>query len=241
MRPHRVIQLSLATLLSAAVPASAQVRVSMRDGQVAIVAKDATVAEILAEWSRLGDVKVVNADRLPSTRMTIELRDVTEQDALDVLLRGMGGYIARRRAVPEANASVIDCIVLMAQSAPVPVVAGTPPGRAPAADARPAAPLLPPAVAQTEEPVSSEPVQQAAVVPEAAPENEAIENDAPASAGGIDPGTATAMERAQPTLRARRALETADPRDFHLPGSTTGTRPGPAVRSVPGVTSPAKR
>src|SRR3954465_13205289 len=159
MRAHRVIQLSLAILVLSAVPVSAQVRVSMRDGQVAIVAKDATIAEILAEWSRLGDVKVVNADRLPSTRMTIELQDVTEQDALDVLLRGMGGYIARRRVAPEANASVIDCIVLMAQSAPVPVVAGSAPGRAPAANARPAAaslPSLPPAVAQTEEPVSPE-------------------------------------------------------------------------------------
>jgi len=51
----------------------------------------------------------------------------------------MGGYIARRRAVAGANASVIDCIVLMAQSAPVPVVAGSAPGRAAVATARPAA------------------------------------------------------------------------------------------------------
>ena len=116
MRPHLAIRLSLATLLLAAVPASAQVRVSMRDGQVAIVAKDATVAEILAEWSRLGDVKVVNADRLPSTRMTIELQDVTE-----TLLRvEQEGLTRERGAVPRRLGKLTTGEVLGLQAASSP-------------------------------------------------------------------------------------------------------------------------
>src|SRR4051812_39400480 len=51
---------------AAAVPlASAEVQVSLVDGKVTIVAKDATVRQIMAEWARVGQTKIVNVDRIP--------------------------------------------------------------------------------------------------------------------------------------------------------------------------------
>ena len=52
--------LFLVVLLAGAVPARADVRVSMHDGLVTIVAKDATVRQILAEWARVGRATIVN-------------------------------------------------------------------------------------------------------------------------------------------------------------------------------------
>ena len=45
--------------------ASADVRVTMQNGRVSIVAKDATVRQILMEWARVGQTKIVNVDRVP--------------------------------------------------------------------------------------------------------------------------------------------------------------------------------
>jgi hypothetical protein len=63
-------------------PASADVLLSLQNGRVTIVAKDATVRQILTEWARVGQTKIVNVERIPGTPLTIELRDVPEQQAL---------------------------------------------------------------------------------------------------------------------------------------------------------------
>jgi hypothetical protein len=38
---------------------------SIHDGRVSIVAKDATVRQILTEWARVGRTKIVNVERIP--------------------------------------------------------------------------------------------------------------------------------------------------------------------------------
>jgi hypothetical protein len=80
--------------------AYADVTVTMHDGRVTIVAKDATVRQILTEWARVGQTKIVNVERIPGGPMTLELTNVPEQQALDLLLRSVSGYMtAPRRAV----------------------------------------------------------------------------------------------------------------------------------------------
>ncbi|RPJ74126.1 MAG: hypothetical protein EHM24_06685, partial [Acidobacteria bacterium] len=98
MRSHRTAALLALVALAAASPAAGDIRFSMRDGRVSIVAKDATVGEILAEWARVGQMKVVNLEAIPRETVTIELIDVSEEQALAVLLRHVSGYIAARRA-----------------------------------------------------------------------------------------------------------------------------------------------
>jgi hypothetical protein len=121
--------LALSGALTAAVcsTADAEVRLSIGNGRVSLSAKDATVRQILAEWARVGNVRMVNIERVPGAPLTLELKDVPEEQALDLLLRAVSGYMAapRRSVVP--NASRFDRIVVMATaSVPRAPVAATP-------------------------------------------------------------------------------------------------------------------
>jgi hypothetical protein len=100
------------SLLTASV-SSADVQLQLRDGRVSIVAKDATVRQILTEWARVGQTKVVNVERIPGGPLTLELSDVPEAQALDVLLRSVAGYMAAPRGTAVANLSVFDRIIVM--------------------------------------------------------------------------------------------------------------------------------
>ena len=102
-----------AACLIAASPASADVHLTLQNGRVSIVAKDATVRQILTEWARVGQTKIVNVERIPGGPMSIELNNVPESQALEVLLRAMSGYIAAPRPVDVANLSRFDRIIVM--------------------------------------------------------------------------------------------------------------------------------
>ena len=96
--------------------AFAEVKVSMHDGRVSIVAKDATLRQILSEWAKVGQTKIVNVERIPGGPMTLELTDMPEQQALDLLLRSVSGYMAAARHTTVADLSQFDRIVVMPTS-----------------------------------------------------------------------------------------------------------------------------
>jgi hypothetical protein len=102
--------------LAVATTASADVQVSIQGGLVTIVARDATVRQILAEWARVGRTSIVNLERIGGGPTTLELRDVPEQQALDVLLRLVSGYLAAPRSPYDPAASVFERIVVMPTS-----------------------------------------------------------------------------------------------------------------------------
>ena len=82
----------------AASPAAAQhVSLDIRNGQVTLDARDTTLQQILSEWARLAGVQVVNADRVVGSSITLLLRDVSERQALDILLRNQQGYVLVRQ------------------------------------------------------------------------------------------------------------------------------------------------
>jgi hypothetical protein len=93
--------------------AAGDVRLFIKDGRVTLTARDATLREILIEWERVGGTRIVNRDRVPGTRLTLELANVTEEQALTTLLRPIAGYLASRRLGPEGGASAFSRIVLM--------------------------------------------------------------------------------------------------------------------------------
>jgi len=108
--------------------ASAEVQVSIRDGLVTIVAKDATIRQIISEWARVGQAKVVNGERIPGGPTTLELTNVPEAQVLDTLLRSAAGYLAAPRAVTASNLSRFDRVVIMpTSSAPRTAVAAPAP------------------------------------------------------------------------------------------------------------------
>jgi hypothetical protein len=113
-----------------AVPSAAlaDVHVTMQNGRVSVVAKDATIRQILTEWARVGQTKIVNVERIPGGPITLELNNVPESTALEVLLRAMSGYIAAPRAVEAANLSRYDRIIVIPTLASArPAVSSTPP------------------------------------------------------------------------------------------------------------------
>jgi hypothetical protein len=134
--------LALIGFTCAAAPqaAFADVHLSIGNGRVSLVAKDATLRQILAEWARVGQTRIVNVERIPGGPMTLELKDMPEDQALDLLLRSISGYLAAPRPVMVASASRFDRIVVMPTVAqPKPAVAvATPtfnaPPQMPAAD-----------------------------------------------------------------------------------------------------------
>jgi hypothetical protein len=106
--------------------ASADVRITMREGRVSLSAKDATVRQILTEWARVGRTQIVNVERIAGGPITIEFTNVPEAEALDMLLRSLSGYMVAPRAVAIADASNFDRIIVMPTSAsPRPAVSAS--------------------------------------------------------------------------------------------------------------------
>ena len=117
MRTPAVLLL-IAGLLAcgASARASADVQLAIKDGQVTLIAKDATVRQILAEWARIGQTRIINAERIPGGPVTLELVNVPEREALEVVLRGVSGYLAAQRASSGANSSMFERIIIMPTS-----------------------------------------------------------------------------------------------------------------------------
>jgi hypothetical protein len=95
-----------------------QVKLEIRGGLVTLSAKDASVREILAEWSRVGQTRIVNAERVAGGLVNLELTGVPEARALDIVLRAVAGYVAAPRVVTTSAGSRFDRIMIMALPRP---------------------------------------------------------------------------------------------------------------------------
>lgn len=151
------------------------VELTLRDGRVSLVASDATPAQIFDAWSRTGGVAVINADRLPSTPVTIRLDDVPEEQALDTVLRSVSGYLARRRVVADASRSLFDRIVILATPATARVTAPAPPPPARAAGTpAPVFPQAPAAMQEAPRPDAAAAASQPAAEPAGIPQGPGV-------------------------------------------------------------------
>jgi hypothetical protein len=207
----------LAVSLLAVSPAAADVQVTMQDGKVSVVAKDATLRQIMAEWARVGQTKVINVDRIPGGPMTLELHGVPEDRALEILMRSLSGYLAAPRAIPSPTLSKFDRIVVM----PTVAAARQPAG---AASATPApvfqqTPTFQPPQVQQEEPDDQQPGQNPAAprgpVFTAFPQPQVVNPNA--APGNIVPGNGQTF---------------VPPPGMNLPGAATPQQP-PAPAAVP--------
>jgi len=191
----RAIVGALLTAL-AAVPVTLHaetVQLSVRDGRVSLVATNATPSQIFEAWSKAGGILVVNAERMPSTPITLRLENVPEEQALDTTLRPVAVYLARRRAVNDPSTSVFDRILILATPAG-PRLAATAPAPSPARPNTPAQPVFPQAppravpLQQPAQPAAQAPIgiaQAPGVTRLVGPDGQPVEDDqagAPASA-----------------------------------------------------------
>jgi translation initiation factor IF-2 len=129
-----------AALLVATTPASAsELSLTISNGRVTLVAQDVTVRQILAEWARVGQTKIINGEKMLGGPVTIELRDVPEAKALETLLRSAAGYVIAPRAAGSIGPSAYDAVVILATSRAPVVTASAPPTFRP-----PPQPIVPP-------------------------------------------------------------------------------------------------
>ena len=116
MRTLARLTFGVLAVIGAASTASADVHLTIRGGRVTLIARDATVRQILAEWERVGQTKVINADRIAGGPLNLELTNVPEQQALDVLLRSVSGVVLAPRAGTIDNLSAFERIIVMPPS-----------------------------------------------------------------------------------------------------------------------------
>ena len=117
---QKIFRCAFAVALTAAFasPAAAgDVRVTLNQGLVTILADEAPVSRILAEWARVGQTRIVNGEKM-MTVVSLQLIDVPERKALDVLLRSASGYMAAERQTPVQGASAFDRIMILPFSRP---------------------------------------------------------------------------------------------------------------------------
>ncbi len=209
--------IAAALVVGIAGPSSAgQVQLTIRDGLVTLEAKDATLREILAEWARVGQTRVVNGESVAGGPLTLQLTDVPERRALDTLLRSAAGFIAAPRPVLQPSLSTYDRIVLMPGVRPAAV-----PGAAQAASpttgfqyTSPTPPgsrtISPPVISGDDE---SEPDQGEGVTPTVLfpGQRPGMLTGSPYSTGAGQFGTPSGQQPALPTSAPRPGVPTGPP------------------------------
>jgi hypothetical protein len=96
--------------------AAAELRLQIHEGRVMLDALEVPAREILAEWTRVGATMFVNVDRIAGPPLTLHFIDLPEREALDLVLRGISGYLAVVRLAGAPGASAFDRIYLLATS-----------------------------------------------------------------------------------------------------------------------------
>lgn len=110
---------SVALLIAGtAAAAPNELKVTLKDGRITVVADRVPVRRILEDWAKLGQIQITSLDKLTGPPVTLQLIDVPEKYALDVLLRAVAGFLAAPRLVDVPGASQFDRILILATSRP---------------------------------------------------------------------------------------------------------------------------
>jgi len=204
-------------------PASAgDLKLTMQDGRVTLIADNVPVRQILQEWARIGQTKIVNAERLSGPNVTLQLVNTPERDALDILLRSANGYIAAPRPAPMANAATYDRITIFISTArpPAQVVSAAPP----------------PTFQRPPQPDDSdEPINMAVPSPVVNPVNPQFPN--------MPPGFQSPQQLAQPGMVPAGPMTSPRPGALPQPGlpSQPGVVPNVTPNGVPNPYQPVAR
>ena len=104
---------------SAQAPAAPKVQITFEQGGlVSLVANDATVREILVEWSRQGGSTFVNGERLSGSPLTLEFSHQPEKDVIASILRQAAGYLIGPRRAGTVGASTVEVVYILPTSNP---------------------------------------------------------------------------------------------------------------------------
>ncbi len=123
----RTTLLTVALSAVLASPAFAQqLKLDFHGGLVTVEATNVPLRTILTEWGRIGGTKIVGAERVPGSPLTLKLVGVSEAKALEIILRSAAGYMAAPRTIAAAGPSMYDRILVMATTSAPPAAATRP-------------------------------------------------------------------------------------------------------------------
>jgi len=141
------------------------IKLQIQDGRVTLEAQNVPVRQILAEWARVGGAKIVNGEKVAGAPLTLQIQSMPERQALDIILRGVSGYMLAARQQAGTGVSAFDRIMILPTSSAPPRNAGGPmPG------GTFGRPMPAPAM-----PVQAEPVEEEVV----AADGDEVDNDDP--------------------------------------------------------------
>lgn len=127
MRKPVAVLAGVAMLLLGGLRADAgTVSLSLHDGLVTLTAQDVPLREVIGAWQKTGQTVFVNADRLAGPPVTLQLTNVPERQALDLILQSAAGYMAAPRTTYVPGASVYRLIFVLATSTPPPPMPARP-------------------------------------------------------------------------------------------------------------------
>jgi hypothetical protein len=156
----RCVVFAVATAGVVSSASAGDLTVQIAGGKATVIAKDVTLRQILAEWARVGDTKIVNGEKLAGGPISLELIDVPEKEALDILLRSAAGYVTGPRQAGVVGASLYDRVMILPTSRPPASTGVTAP---PSPFNRTAIPQMPPQQAPPDD--DGEPGDQGPVPP----------------------------------------------------------------------------
>jgi hypothetical protein len=212
----------LVAVLGAPLPARAgELTLSFNDGRVTLKATDVPVRQVLAEWARLGKTRIVGLEKLTGPPVTLQLDNVPEKKALEILLRSVAGYAVASRQVALAGASQFDRVALLPTSVASAAPVG---GPRPAAFAPP-----PPQMA------FPDPIQLANEEPDQQPEAP-MPQGAPVFTPAGDPVRVGGSGDVMPLPSGVNPLRPGQQQAPPPPGTTSPPMaPGPVLADRPGV------
>ena len=212
----------LAAMAAISTPALAgELKLTMQDGRVTLIADNVPIRQILQEWARVGQARIVNAEKVSGPNLTLQLVNVPERDALDVILRSASGYIAAPRAAVVADAGVYDRITIFMSTThpPAQVVSAAPPPTF----------QRPPQPDDSDEPINVQ-------LPPQMVNPGANAQSMPGMPPNIPPQVQQQLQQMQ--MQQMQQMQQG-PQTSPVPGPLTSPRPGALpMPSAPGVTNP---
>lgn len=199
-----------ACVATASVASAGELKLSIANGRATLVATDVPVRQILAEWARIGETKVVNGDRVVGPNLTLQMVDRPEREVLDAVLRTVAGYVAAPRSTVATHLSVYDRILILPTSQA--------PAFNPAAISTPT--FTPPPRPMPMPVIDDDPVEQPNAVPP---------GTVPMPPGAVP----QPQPQQQPETQSTPGMPQTLPRPGMLPPPAPGT-PNPYAPNVPG-------
>ncbi len=93
-------------------------KLDIQNGRVTLDAQNVPVRQILAEWARVGGAKIVNGEKVVGAPLTLQIQAMPERQALDIILRGVSGYMLAARQAGTGVSEFDRIMILPTSSAP---------------------------------------------------------------------------------------------------------------------------